>query len=447
MRINKLSDELVTARCSSALRADMSGWMVQNGVAMSTPSHDLVAFGATSFVGKILCHYLWEVFGAQGEMKWGAAGRSKAKLEELRSSLGPKAGTLPLVVADAADEASLRNLCASTRVVVSTVGPYALYGELLVKACAESGTDYCDLSGEVQWIRRMMHRYEATARKSGARIVHCCGFDSIPSDMGVHFLQRQAMKQLGAPCRRVKMRVKVMRGEFSGGTVASLMNVVKEAAADPVLRKELADPYSLCPAGSAPNVRQPDVRSAEFDVDFGAWVAPFVMSGINTRIVHRTNALSERAYGANFTYDEAILMGRGLKGRFVATVMVAGLAGFMLAGAIRPVRAALERFVLPKPGEGPNSEAQRTGFFDLRFLGTTADGRQIRTKVTGDRDPGYGSTGKMLGQAAACLAFDIDKAATPGGFWTPATIFGDRLIQRLTAHSGLTFELVPHLQQ
>src|ERR1700688_1176697 len=416
--------------------------MVQNGSTMSTPSYDLVAFGATSFVGKILCRYLWEEFGAQGEMKWGAAGRSKAKLEELRSSLGAKAGTLPLFVADAADEASLRKLCASTRAVVSTVGPYALYGEPLVKACAESGTDYCDLSGEVQWSRRMVQRYEATARKSGARLVHCCGSVSIPSNLGVHFLQRQAMKRLGAPCTRVKMRVKVMRGEFSGGTVASLMNVVKEAAADPALRRELADPYSLCPAGSAPKVRQPDVRSAEFDADFGAWVAPFLMSGINTRIVQRTNSLMEQAYGADFTYDEALLMGRGLKGRFAATAMTAGLAGFMLAGAIRPARAVLERFVLPKPGEGPSLEAQRKGFFDLRFVGTTADGRQIRTKVTGDRDPGYGSTGKILRQAPPCLPRDVDKAARPGGFWTPATIFGDRLIQRLTAHSGLTFELV-----
>jgi short subunit dehydrogenase-like uncharacterized protein len=413
---------------------------------MSTASHDLVAFGATSFVGKILCRYLWEQFGARGEIKWGAAGRSKAKLEELRSSLGAGAGTLPLVVADAADEASLRELCASTRVVVSTVGPYALYGETLVKVCAESGTDYCDLSGEVQWIRRMVQRYEATARKSGARIVHCCGFDSIPSDMGVHFLQRQALKQLGAPCTRVKMRIKVLRGGFSGGTVASLMNVVKEAAADPALRKELADPYSLCPAGSAPRVRQPDLRSAQFDVDFGTWIAPFVMSGINTRIVQRTNALSERAYGADFTYDEAVLMGRGLKGRLAANAMAAGLSGFLLAAAIPPARAALERFMLPKPGEGPSAEAQRMGFYDLRFLGTTADGRQIRTKVTGDRDPGYGSTGKMLGQAAACLTLDVDKVATPGGFWTPATIFGDRLIQRLTAYSGLTFGLVPELK-
>src|SRR6202795_2593132 len=253
--------------------AHTSGWMVQNGSTMSTPSYDLVAFGATSFVGKILCRYLWEEFGAQGGMRWGLAGRSKAKLEELRSSLGAKAGTLPLIVADTADESSLGKLCASTRVVASTVGPYAFHGEPLVRVCAESGTDYCDLSGEVQWIRRMLQRYEASARKSGARVVHCCGFDSIPSDMGVHFLQRQSMKRLGAPCPRVKMRVKVMRGGFSGGTVASLMNVVKEAAADPALRKELADPYSLCTSGSAPNGRKPNVRSANFDLTFCAGCA------------------------------------------------------------------------------------------------------------------------------------------------------------------------------
>jgi len=405
-----------------------------------TESPDLVVFGATSFVGKILCRYLLEEFGTRGELKWAAAGRSNAKLEALRSSLGAQAAALPLVIADAADEASLRKLCASTRVVVSTVGPYALHGEPLLKACAETGTDYCDLTGEVQWIRRMLQSYEATARKSGARIVHCCGFDSIPSDLGVHFLQRQAMKQFGVPCTRIKMRVKAMRGGMSGGTVASLMNVVKEAAADPALRKELADPYSLCPPSRTPKVRQPTINWAQLDADFGAWVAPFVMSAINTRIVHRTNALSKRAYGADFTYDEAMLMGRGVKGMVGATALTAGLAGFMFAGAIGPLRSALARFVLPKTGEGPSAEAQRKGYFDLRFLGATADGRQIRTKVTGDRDPGYGSTGKMLGQAAACLALDVDKATKPGGFWTPATIFGDGLVRRLSDRAGLTFE-------
>jgi short subunit dehydrogenase-like uncharacterized protein len=409
---------------------------------MSTRSRDVVAFGATSFVGKILSSYLLEEFGTHGKLKWAAAGRSKTRLQELRDSLGTKAAKLPLVVADAADGPSLRKLCASTRVVVSTVGPYALHGEPLVRACAESGTDYCDLTGEVQWIRRMLQRYEATARESGARIVHCCGFDSIPSDMGVYFLQREARSRSGAPCTRIKMRVKAMRGGFSGGTVASLMNLVKEASVNPALRKELADPYSLCPAGSAPAVRQPEVRSAQLDPDFGAWVAPFLMGAINTRIVHRTNALSGHAYGNDFVYDEAMLMGRGPRGALAAAATAVGLAGFMVAGAIDPLRAALERFVLPKPGEGPSPEAQRKGFFDLRFVGTMADGRQIRCKVTGDRDPGYGSTGKMLGQAAACLALDVDKAATPGGFWTPATIFGDRLLQRLTDHSGLKFEVV-----
>ena len=347
------------------------------------------------------------------------------------------------MVADAADDASLRELCASSRVVVSTVGPYALHGEPLVRACAETGTDYCDLTGEVQWIRRMIERYQATARASGARIVHCCGFDSIPSDMGVYFLQREARSRFGAPCPRIKMRVRAMRGEFSGGTSASLMNLMKEASADPALRKELADPYSLCPPGSVPTVRQPEVRWAELDPDFDAWVAPFVMSAINTRVVHRTNALAGHAYGSDFVYDEATLMGRGPAGALAANAMAASIGGFMLAGAIGPLRAALERFVLPKPGQGPSPEAQRTGFFDLRFVGTMADGRRIRSKLRGDRDPGYGSTARMLGQAAACLALDIDKAATPGGFWTPATIFGDRLIERLSERSGLTFEIVP----
>jgi len=409
---------------------------------MKSPSRDLTVFGATSFVGQILARYLFAQFGAHDGLKWALAGRSEQKLQRLRTSLGPKAARLPIVVAEAADADALEALCGQTRVVISTVGPYALYGEPLVKACAETGTDYCDLTGEVQWIRRMIHAYEKTARKSGARIVHCCGFDSIPSDLGVHFLQQQAFERLGQPCTRVKMRVKAMRGGVSGGTVASLMNVVKEASANPALREELANPYSICPEGYAPEVRQPNVTSTQFDADFDAWVAPFVMSAINTRIVQRSNALSKQAYGADFTYDEAVLTGRGLKGRLAATGMTAGLAGFMVAGAIPPARWALERFVLPAPGEGPSAEAQKSGFFDLRFIGRTADGRSIRTRVTGDRDPGYGSTAKMLGQAGACLAQDLSESDVKGGFWTPATIFGDRLIARLIKHSGLTFEVL-----
>jgi len=411
-------------------------------VTAASPHHDLIVFGATSFVGQILVRRLLERFGTHGALDWAAAGRSATKLEELRRSLGPNAARLPLVVADVEDEGSLGNLCARTRVVVSTVGPYALLGEPMVKACSETGTDYCDLTGEVQWIRRMLQRYEGAARKSGARIVHCCGFDSIPSDLGVHFLQGEALRRFRQPCPRVKMRVRALRGGASGGTVASIMNLVKEVAADPRLRRELANPYSICPEGYAPKVRQPDVRFVEYDADFGAWVAPFVMSAINTRVVQRTNALSGQVYGADFRYDEAILTGRGLKGRMTAMGIAAGLAGFMVAGAIGPARRALERFVLPVPGSGPSPEAQRKGFYDLRFLGRTADGRSIMVKVTGDRDPGYGSTAKILAEAAACLAQDIAKCDKPGGFWTPATLFGDRLIERLQAHAGLTFEVI-----
>lgn len=410
---------------------------------MNTPMHDVVVFGATSFVGRILSRYLVQRFGAHGELNWAAAGRSQARLEELRRELGPGAAALPLIVADAADETSLRALVRQARVVVSTVGPYALHGEPLVKVCAESGIDYCDLTGEVQWIRRMIQRYEALAQKSGARIVHCCGFDSIPSDLGVHFLQREALRRFGQPCVNVKMRVRAMRGGFSGGTVASLMNVVKEAAADPALRRELQNPYSLCPESTRPQTRQPAVKSAEFDTDFAAWTAPFVMSAINTRIVQRSHALLGHPWGAGFTYDEAMLTGRGFKGRLAASGTSAGLTGFMVAGAVAPARWLLERFVLPAPGEGPSPADQETGFFDLRFHGKSADGRSLRTKVTGDRDPGYGSTGKMLGEAAACLSLDIAREQRPGGFWTPATILGDRLIARLTANAGLVFECEP----
>ncbi|MCC7199115.1 MAG: saccharopine dehydrogenase NADP-binding domain-containing protein, partial [Gammaproteobacteria bacterium] len=213
---------------------------------MASKPFDLVVFGATSFVGQILARYLLEQFGTNGELRWAIAGRSQPKLDELLQHLGPTAAGLPTLVADAADEAALAKLCAATRVVVSTVGPYALYGEPLVKVCTATGTDYCDLTGEVQWIRRMIDRYELDARRSGARIVHCCGFDSIPSDLGVHFLQREARARYGQPLTRTKLRVRAMRGGFSGGTVASLLNVVKEAAGNKALRRELANPYSLC---------------------------------------------------------------------------------------------------------------------------------------------------------------------------------------------------------
>jgi short subunit dehydrogenase-like uncharacterized protein len=412
---------------------------------MAKPRFDVVVFGATSFVGQILCRYLFEQFGLDRGLRWAIAGRSSAKLQSVREALGAGAAALPTIVADAADREALGRMCAQARAVISTVGPYALYGEPLVEVCAHSGTDYCDLTGETPWIREMIRRHEPAARASGARIVHCCGFDSLPSDLGVHFLQQHAFTRFGRPLTRVKMRVKAMRGAASGGTVASMLNIVKEASGNPALRKELANPYALCPADAAAGVRQPNPKGPAYDEDFDAWTAPFVMAAINTRIVHRTNALNGHRYGEAFRYDEAMLTGRGLSGRAAAIGVTAGLAGFMVGAALPPTRWALERFVLPAPGEGPSPEAQARGFFDIRFHGTTDDGHHLRAKVTGDRDPGYGSTGKMLGQAGACLALDIGKDERAGGFWTPATMFGERLVARLIAHAGITFEVLEDL--
>ncbi|ENX15505.1 hypothetical protein F895_02051 [Acinetobacter sp. CIP 64.2] len=414
---------------------------------MNQTKYDLVVFGATSFVGQILTRYLAEYFADHKEqLNWAIAGRSQQKLQHVKDALGTAGQAIPILVADANNQTELDALCAQTRVVVSTVGPYALYGEPLVQACVNNGTDYCDLTGETQWIKQMITKYEAQAQQSGARIVHCCGFDSVPSDMGVYYLQQQAQQQFNAPATQVSMRVRTLKGGASGGTVASLINVVQEAAADPALRKDLLNPYILCPADHGNTQRQIYIKTAKFDPDFNAWIAPFVMAAVNERVVHRSNALSGNAYGNNFSYNEAILTGEGLKGRLKALGVVSGLAAFMLAAVSKPISQVMERYLLPKPGEGPTPEQQLTGRFDLRFVGKTDAGQSLKVKVTGDRDPGYGSTGKMLGQAALSLAIDhakdSEKVGRNGGFWTPATMFDDRFIQRLTDHAGLKFEQI-----
>lgn len=401
---------------------------------------DLVVFGATSFVGSILTRYLLETYGTDTSVRWAIAGRSSQKLARLKGELGSAADNLPVILADSSDDVSLEAMCQQTRVVISTVGPYALYGEPLIRACVRNGTDYCDLTGEVQWIRKMIERYEEEARSSGARIVHCCGFDSIPSDLGVWFLQQQAEQTFGEPCKDVRMRVKAAKGGLSGGTVASMINIAKEAGADPQLRKELANPFSISPAGHRSETRQPSLKTAEFDKTFGVWLAPFVMGAINTRIVHRSNALQGARYGKEFTYDEAMMTGRGLKGRAAAYAMTGALGAFFTASAIKPTRWIVEKLV-PKPGEGPSPEEQKAGFFDLRFSGQTESGKTLISKVTGDRDPGYGSTSKMLGEAGICLAFDVDRER-PGGFWTPASLLDGDLLTRLQEKAGLTFEVV-----
>ncbi len=405
---------------------------------MDSKEFELIIFGATSFVGKILCNYLVQEHHETG-LKWAIASRSEAKLQALRESLGEEGRELPSFVADSFDEAALRQLCERTDVVISTVGPYALYGETLVRLCAETGTDYCDLTGEAQWIRRMIERYQGRAQDSGARLVHCCGFDSIPSDLGVKYLQQQALQHFGEFCQRVKMRVKTSKGGASGGTIASGVNVYKEAARDAELREELKDLYSLCPVQWQARTEQRTI-GVEYDEDFHAWTAPFIMAAINTRIVLRSNALHSPPYSEAFAYDEATLCGDGEAGhkRARRIARVTTLAGWMLA--IPPLRWILLRF-LPKPGEGPTPQQQREGHYDLRFHGQTASGDRITVRVTGDRDPGYGSTAKMLAQAGISLSREVPHSDLQGGFWTPATAFGQELFARLQDHAGLTFEV------
>ena len=408
---------------------------------------DLVVFGATSFVGKIVCRYLLERYDlgkGDHQLHWAIAARSKSKLADLIQELaadGLNTKGLEYIVADSGDEQSLKAMCEQAKVVISTVGPYALYGALLVKVCAELGSDYCDLTGEPQWVRKMLDAHEATAKASGARIVNCSGFDSIPSDMGVWFLQQQSRKRFKEPCESVRMRVKAIKGGASGGTIASLMNAVKEASTNPKLRQQFLDPYSLCAAEFAPKVKQPNVLFAQYDKDFQVWVAPFVMAAVNTRVVMRSHSLLNGLYGKSFTYEEAMVTGKGPVGRFVAMQYALGLGGFMAAAAIRPSRWVLSK-LLPAPGEGPSKKAQESGFFDLRFVGYTASGNMIKTKVTGDRDPGYGSTAKMLSETALCLLESKSTGAAKSGFLTPATALGDALLERLVTNAGLRFEVL-----
>lgn len=396
---------------------------------------DIILFGATSFAGQLVCRHLFERHGAAGELRWAIAGRNSERLERLASETG---ADVERILADASDPADMAHLAESARVVVSTVGPYALYGSELIAAVAGAGTDYCDLTGEPHWMQQMIDAHEAQAEASGARIVHACGVDSIPSDLGVLFTQQRAIEQFGTPCSRIRMRVKAFKGAASGGTIATMMNTMDELSSDPGLRKVLGNPYAIAPEGQRTGVRQPNVTVPVREGATGQWLAPFVMAAVNTRVVHRTHALLGHPWGGDFLYDEASMMGRGPAGLARASAMSAGLAGAIGAAAIGPARSLLHR-VLPDPGSGPTPEQQENGYFDLRFFGTTDDGRSIATKVTGDRDPGYGSSAKMLGEAATAL---LSLDGVGGGFWTPATAFGESLIDPLEQHAGLAFEVV-----
>jgi len=403
---------------------------------------DLVLWGATGFTGQLLAEYLLRRHGADGDLRWALAARNQVKLAKVKDELGEDAEKLPVIIADSGDRASLDEMVRQTRAIVSTVGPYALFGTELVAACAAAGTDYCDLTGEVPWMRRVLDAYADEAKASGARIVHCCGFDSIPSDLGVWFLQQQAQERLGQPCTKIRMGVERLRGAMSGGTAASMVNIIEETRANPEVRKIASNPFALCPPDLRKGPRQPYVKGPAFDEGLDSWLAPFVMAAINTRIVHRSHALQGRPWGDEFQYDESMMTGRGFSGRRRAWSWSAALGAFALGSSFGPTRSLLKKRFLPKPGEGPSPEDQEKGFFRLLFDGHTADGQRLQVRVTGDRDPGYGSTSKMLGEAAASLAKDLPKDALPGGFWTPSTALAEVLKPRLQEHAGLTFEVV-----
>ncbi len=400
--------------------------------------YDIVVFGATSFVGRILCAHLRDRHSSSGELTWAIAGRNPQKLDELAAELDL---SVDHIVADAHDIDALAGLAESARVVISTVGPYSLYGSELVEACVNAGTDYCDLTGEPQWMQQMIDAHGKTATGTGARIIHACGFDSIPSDLGVLFTQRKAQELLGEHCHQISMRVKAIKGGASGGTIASMLATVEQAKTDPDIRRVLTNPYALAPEGMRSGVRQPNVTAPMRDEASKRWVAPFVMASVNTRVVHRSHALMGRPWGDDFLYDEATMTGEGPQGALRAGVASIGMGTAVAALSVDPIRGVLADKVLPKPGEGPSPEQQRNGFYDLRFYGTTSNGSEIVTKVTGDRDPGYGSTAKVLGETAYCL-LQRDPADTPGGFWTPATGLGEPLIDQLVAHGGLTFSVL-----
>jgi short subunit dehydrogenase-like uncharacterized protein len=382
---------------------------------------DIVVYGATGFTGQLVAEYLATHYRGDPDLRWAMAGRSKEKLASVREAIGAPADT-PLILADASDPASLKAMVDQTKSVISTVGPYQLYGSDLVAACVSAGVDYLDLCGEPLWMRQMIDRHEAAAKASGARIVFSCGFDSLPFELGALFVQEEAKRIFGAPAARVKGRVRDMRGTFSGGTAASARATFEAVAKDLSLVAMLKNPFVLTPDFQGP--KQPPGNKPVFEEDLQSWAAPFVMATINTRNVHRANMLMGFPYGREFIYDEMVLTGPGEKGE---------------ANAKRVMAANTEKTGpnAPKPGEGPSQEERENGLYDLLYVAIAPDGRQVRAAVKGDRDPGYGSTSKMISECAICLLRDTPNVAA--GIWTPGAAMGHKLIKRLVDHAGLTF--------
>jgi len=399
---------------------------------------DVVLFGATSFVGRLCAEYL--AGAAQPQARIGLAGRSPERLRALRSSLGARAAEWPLLVADTGEERSLAELAGQARVLATTVGPYRRYGMPVVEACAKAGTHYADLTGEVVFIREAIDRFDAVAAQSGARVVHCCGFDSIPSDLGVLLVHEAAAASGAGQLEDTTLVVRAMRGGASGGTVASMKGVVDDARGDSRLARLLEDPYALSPDREAEPDLGPerDLRGVEHDAELGLWLGPFVMGSINTRVVRRSNALQGWAYGRGFRYREAMGLGSGALAAAQAGALAAGVGALTAGLALSPTRALLDR-VLPSPGEGPSERARERGFFRIEIHARTSGGARCVGRVAAQGDPGYKATAVMLGESALCLAFDGERLPARAGVLTPATAMGGALVERLR-RAGQTFE-------
>lgn len=387
---------------------------------MSNRDFEVIIYGASGFTGRLVAEYMGKTYGQS--INWAMAGRNEAKLAEVRAEVGAPDST-PLVIANADDLDSLRSMVKRADCILTTVGPYQLYGSELVGLCAEEGTHYVDLSGEPGWMHEMIEKHAATAASTGARIVHSCGFDSVPFDLGVYFLQEAAVDRFGAPMPRVRGRVRAMQGEFSGGTAASMGATMAAVQKNPDLINVLINPFSLANGFSGP--AQPADNKPYEDEVIGSWVAPFIMAAINTKNIHRSNALLDQRYGADFEYDEMMVCGPGEQGKAVADMVASS--------------NPLGGDDVPQPGEGPSKESREAGHYDVLFVGTNANGDRIEAAVTGDMDPGYGSTSKMIAESALCIVQDCTDL--PGGIYTPAPAMGKKLIKRLVDKAGLTFNL------
>ncbi|WP_341205659.1 saccharopine dehydrogenase NADP-binding domain-containing protein [uncultured Psychrosphaera sp.] len=397
---------------------------------------DIVVWGATSFVGQLVAEYLVEHYVKKGELNIAFAGRNKQKLESLAHKLNVP--TLPILIGEAQDETFLTELAKQTKLIISTVGPYALYGEPLIKACVEQGIDYCDLTGEPQWIWLMLQRYEAAAKASGARIMHCCGFDSIPSDLGVLKLQQLAMQTHSQPCQQIHYRFKNSKGGISGGTFASMLTALEQIGKDKKQARVLKTPYSLMSEKVDNMPYQTAVKGLEKDPVSGQYLAPFIMASINTKIVHRTNSLLGMPWGKDFLYDEAMQLGAGFKGWRKGIALVSGLLTFGVLASFSFTRSILQRYIVPKPGQGPTMDTVKNGFFNVELYGSTANGGKVTLKVTGQGDPGYGSTCQMISETAILLLQKTPEQ-TGVGFITPASGLGLDLVDRLQKHAQVTF--------